>query len=174
MNRKSKILTKNRSLSDLSDIEQLLLPLIITSENPKAKRMIYTAIRKYDDLTLPNTESSMRSLLTRYYNSVPVQTYLNMVKSERSKDMNEDISIEGNTGDVSKEAIINDLLRFQKTGNENTKVKATQLIAQIQGLTWAQIAKEQTKQIYVPFTCAECPLYKQEKERLKNKENDNN
>ena len=53
---------------ELSPIEKLLLPVTLTSHVQGVNRMIYVAIRKYDDLSVA-TGASLGVLVSRYFHS---------------------------------------------------------------------------------------------------------
>lgn len=159
---------------ELSDIEKLLLPLVLTSSNPHARTMVYTCIRKYGDYSVPKGDS-LKTIVSRYFRSEPIQDYLNMVRvgnmteEEKAEACIEEEKIDG---DVSRDDLISYLTKLQKSSNsDNTKVNIAKVIVGLKGFNKQQTTKAPTKVIYVPNGCHECPLYMKEEEILTKNEN---
>lgn len=162
---------------ELSPIEKLLLPVSLTSNIGGRNKMIYTAIRKYDDLSVPDGKA-LDVAVSRYFHSEIVLAYLNVVKEQvqetgvfKGEKKKGEIEIEEST---SKEGIIKSLLEISRDSNSDAiKVEARKAIATINGYTKQQEDKKTEKKVYAPITCYECPMYKEKIEKLKEKENDN-
>jgi len=168
---------KGRGLTDITEIEEILLPLTLTSQVRNIRQIIYIAIRKYNDLSVPNNSDTLKSTCTRYYHRQEIMTYLNMIKTntyhKEDEDDESEETIDKEAKEVTKDSLISELLKLKKDakGNNNTQIKIAQVIAQVKGFTRTQKAKEQTKVIYVPMTCVECPLYKEAMDAINNKNN---
>lgn len=161
---------------ELSPIEKLLLPVTLTSHVQGVNRMIYVAIRKYEDLSVA-TGASLGVLVSRYFHSEIVTNYLNGVKHEMEKTGklptgdSEENTLEDTT---SKEGLLKQLINISKeTNSDNVRVEVGKAIATIKGYTRQQGENKVVKNVYTPMTCYECPLYKEQKEQLKQEENDN-
>lgn len=163
---------------ELAPIEKLLLPLVLKSDIPKTKQMVYIAIRKFDDLSVASAPKSLKVMVSKYFHSEPVMDYLNMVRQEKMTDEEKDeagLEVE-TTDDVSRDDLIKSLKKLSnETDDEKMKLDVTKTIASLKGFNRQQATKAPTKNIYVPNICHECILYQNEKKLLTNtKENDNN
>jgi len=164
---------------ELAPIEKLLLPLVLKSDIPKTKQMVYIAIRKFDDLSVASSPKSLKVMVSKYFHSEPVMDYLNMVKNETMTDEEkEEAGLEEETSenDVSRDDLVKSLQKL-KTDTDDGKLKLdiTKTIASLKGYNRQQSSKAPTKNIYVPHICHECILYRNEEKLLTNtKENDNN
>lgn len=163
---------------ELAPIEKLLLPLVLKSDIPKTKQMVYIAIRKFDDLSVASAPKSLKVMVSKYFHSEPVMDYLNMVRQEKMTDEEKDeAGLEVETAeDVSRDDLIKSLKKLSnETDDEKMKLDVTKTIASLKGFNRQQATKAPTKNIYVPNICHECILYQNEKKLLTNtKENDNN
>jgi hypothetical protein len=149
---------------ELTDIEKLLLPLVVTSRVGAVKRMVYKAIRKYQDLSVPASDESTSASASRYFSRVEIGEFLNMVRKNENIKIDKNFEQEDDEAlkKVTKDEILKDLIKQQKEAKTNAdKLKATGMIASIQGYTRNQQEKMQSKSIYVPMECHECPLYKE-------------
>lgn len=163
---------------ELAPIEKLLLPLVLKSDIPKTKQMVYIAIRKFDDLSVASAPKSLKVMVSKYFHSEPVMDYLNMIRQEKMTDEEKDeAGLEVETAeDVSRDDLIKSLKKLSnETDDEKMKLDVTKTIASLKGFNRQQATKAPTKNIYVPNICHECILYQNEKKLLTNtKENDNN
>jgi len=175
-------------INRLTAFERFILPLCLTSKDPKAREMIYTSIRLYNGQSLPNTDGSMRVQITRYFHQREVQTFLMVYKSEHElpdikvgykkkeniKDNNEEaIDVANLTREGHLQYLLGKRDEAEKIRDEKLTLDYNKQIASIQGWTREQKEETQTKNIYVPITCFDCPLYKEKNEILKQVDNDN-
>lgn len=153
---------------DLTDIEKLLLPLVVTSKFGAVKRMVYKAIRLYQGLSVPVTDESVSAAASRYFSRKEISDFIFMVKRNENIKIDSEFSDDDDLKKTSKEEILKTLMEQQRLAKTNAdKLKATGMIASIQGYTRNQQEKAQSKLIYVPMTCYECPLYKEKQEEVK-------
>lgn len=160
-----KKLKRSKSASDLTDIEKLLLPVTVSSAGDRyARRMVYVAIRKYLDLSLPNTTGSLDVMVSKYYSLPKVKDFCDLIRKEIYKD--EDISKEA----LSKDSILNgfreQLERAENSGDEKLAADIRMKMSTIQGFTRAQKDNDTQKFIYVPLSCHDCPMYIQKKKEI--------
>ena len=64
INMKTSQFKKGRGLTDITEIEEILLPLTLTSQVRNIRQIIYIAIRKYNDLSVPNNSDTLKSTCT--------------------------------------------------------------------------------------------------------------
>lgn len=146
---------KEQLISKLSDRERFcLIAYLQTGDQLTA----YICSRKRQ--TKANWEA-VRSMASRWINSVPVQTFLEAERGRKAILLNETV-----TQNRSKEDIIAELNKLASLTND-TKLKAEILmkVADLEGMK-----KQETKQndklirYYLPLKCSVCSLYKAAKE----------